>query len=789
MKQWLDKHTYRTFMNEWPFGKGEVLDDGKDYVEGATHYAGNWSRQSANFVTARAAANFASTIVAFKGFDYFDEVRKLKLKKPLPCYLELRTNGLAPGLLDVKLWGYGGNPDPELKAGVLSEFRLRFETSNKGTHSQHQHPGRPSIAYGNNLHHARVHVEMGKAWLADCENHHGDTCRKRDSAITIRKPTFLRLVDVENYSVVELRGANADCRYLALSYVWGEKEKAAPLMLQESNKSLFTSKNGLKESFDTDMPKTLRDAIKTTKRMEERYIWIDSLCIQQDSEEEKKQQIKMMGRIYGNAIVTIVAADAADSNAGLGIDERTRKLEQVKQPVKEGIHLMLPLPKPMDLDESVWDTRKWTFQEKLLSRRLMIFMDGQVHWQCRKLLAFEDMTAQEKGLPLEYRESEWLNPSLQSAGIHTPRDIDINGSIKKSLGKTQIVRSLAFREYVKCVELYTSRQLAGYHDNLDPLTGLLQTLELCFRCQVVQGLPEIHLDAALLWQPGEKLTRSPKSTKGDTQPSWSWVGWDGKITYPKPFYVLDDDTGLKRLETKQGLEGFRPLVQWHTWKNRKLKLLNSTGLGIPLFVENANELPAEWEKIPPGSTALDGYYQSMKLHDLLYKARHSMRQKSKRDQKDKAIKSTRHSPSDQYLVFRTSCSKGISFGEPIQPAASPSPSNLQDGAEFSLAETPESNRPDRYQLLSTTTFLTIGEITLDSSTPSSFDPNKHTFLVLSEGHALLSGYEDDEYPYYNVMLVEQTEGKIAYRLGIGRVEKAAWMGTSPAPFLDWTILG
>jgi hypothetical protein len=47
-----------------------------------------------------------------------------------------------------------------------------------------------------------------------------------------------------------------------------------------------------------------------------RYLWVDSLCIAQDDEADKSEEIKNMGRIYKNAAVTIAAASTTSVHDG-----------------------------------------------------------------------------------------------------------------------------------------------------------------------------------------------------------------------------------------------------------------------------------------------------------------------------------------------------------------------------------------------------------------------------------------------------------------------------------------
>jgi hypothetical protein len=65
----------------------------------------------------------------------------------------------------------------------------------------------------------------------------------------------------------------------------------------------------------SELPKTFRDAIDITRSLELRYLWIDSLCILQDSESDWATHVEVMASIYENAHITL-AAGASDSDEG-----------------------------------------------------------------------------------------------------------------------------------------------------------------------------------------------------------------------------------------------------------------------------------------------------------------------------------------------------------------------------------------------------------------------------------------------------------------------------------------
>jgi len=66
----------------------------------------------------------------------------------------------------------------------------------------------------------------------------------------------------------------------------------------------------------SSLPRTFQDSITTCRYLGIRFIWIDSLCIIQDSVEDWEAKSSMMGNFYKNSVLTIAAVSAADSRMG-----------------------------------------------------------------------------------------------------------------------------------------------------------------------------------------------------------------------------------------------------------------------------------------------------------------------------------------------------------------------------------------------------------------------------------------------------------------------------------------
>src|SRR5262249_40453233 len=145
------------------------------------------------------------------------------------------------------------------------------------------------------------------------------------------------------------------------------------------------------------------------------------------------------------------------------------------------------------IQESEWSRRGWTFQERLLSRRCVIFAEGRVYFQCRQWVASQDIFPVPEGNGWSL---EWAEPPLR-----TLAELD-----KK-----------AFWFYMKCVRLYTDRKLTRTGDILAAFEGVTWLLQQHFNAPLIFGLPTSHFDLALLWVPVKDVERRKANIRGKGQ--------------------------------------------------------------------------------------------------------------------------------------------------------------------------------------------------------------------------------------------------------------------------------
>ncbi|KAK6437735.1 hypothetical protein LTR95_006065 [Oleoguttula sp. CCFEE 5521] len=138
--------------------------------------------------------------------------------------------------------------------------------------------------------------------------------------------------------------------------------------------------------------------IRWTRALGFRYIWIDTLCIFQDSDQDWLAQAKQMADIYKNSWCTLASSDGALSPIQPGIS-----LQPDEKPVRvvHDIASSWSFKGVNDwclVDTDYWrlnwlerelNTRGWVFQEALLSRRVAHFHGEQLMWECGELNASE----------------------------------------------------------------------------------------------------------------------------------------------------------------------------------------------------------------------------------------------------------------------------------------------------------------------------------------------------------------------------------------------------------------
>ncbi|KAL6700184.1 heterokaryon incompatibility domain-containing protein [Trichoderma pleuroticola] len=376
-----------------------------------------------------------------------------------------------------------------------------------------------SLFLGRKVEEHQFDLELVKIWTKSCTEWHGSECLDTTPWQTSHFGVpFIRMISLTDSNLIE---TSCPPPYAALSYVWGTSPVFKTL---QSNVKDLMQPQGLPVP---SLPRSIRDAMVLARDLGFQYIWIDSICIIQDSVDDKVQQLRMMDSIYSRASLTIVAAAGTHADAGIpGLQPTTRCRKQHTVQISKDLTLVALNPdtyrKAM---ATTWNTRGWTYQERLLSKRCVFsFPDGSVSFQCSKAVWGEDY----------YAETQDLKRCAPMMDISLNRSWMAPGSANERGAPTvHIMNTPYLHEYCRLVEEYTGRNMSYPSDRLPGINGVLDVFRKEFRLQFLHGLPEVLIHMALLWQPRNKLKRVPKDPKTGLPffPSWSWTGWTGPVGY------------------------------------------------------------------------------------------------------------------------------------------------------------------------------------------------------------------------------------------------------------------
>ena len=185
-----------------------------------------------------------------------------------------------------------------------------------------------------------------------------------------------------------------------------------PLLGNSVTKTLTkASLDEMEEAFPiASLPKNFRDAITITRLLSIDFLWIDSLCIFQDSTEDRREESAKMVDIYKNSTITIAATNAERSSDGF-LEDRQPETRCVLKIEEEEVSVILrPCIEWYSSPEIVGPLtqRAWVLQERLLLGRVLHFGGQQLMWQCRM-----------KGLAEGYCDSDDVPGDQKPGGVES----------------------------------------------------------------------------------------------------------------------------------------------------------------------------------------------------------------------------------------------------------------------------------------------------------------------------------------------------------------------------------
>jgi hypothetical protein len=370
-------------------------------------------------------------------------------------------------------------------------------------------------------------------------------------------------------------------QWLSLSHRWGDQK-----FLTTTSKNLDDHVRRLPWS---QLPKTFQDAIWVTRRLGFRYLWIDSLCIIQDSKPDWMIESSSMGNIYKNSVLTIAAGHPESPNQGM-LAKRAPLLPQYSLPFSnpsfDAIELSYRNTKsnaievvgvqkvPVGtyssiIDENTLSTRGWVVQETVLSPRTITWGQEGMIWQCRTCAGGE----YEKKIHMA-DDVKW---DLTPGHFHFPKRIfrpAKSSTIQPSYNwffifwlklMEWIPRSWYFShsralydDWYRILRLYFNCELTYKEDALVAIAGVAKEMETRTGDTYCAGLWLGDFCRGLLWYSNSLVDYVAPSI-----PSWSWASRKARnnlwFMVPKP--TTDELKVVRVGRTKPAIDGLNEVTE------------------------------------------------------------------------------------------------------------------------------------------------------------------------------------------------------------------------------------
>ncbi|EXL45995.1 hypothetical protein FOCG_11987 [Fusarium oxysporum f. sp. radicis-lycopersici 26381] len=272
------------------------------------------------------------------------------------------------------------------------------------------------------------------------------------------------------------------------------------------------------------IPRTIQDAILTSQKLGIGFIWVDSLCIIRDSKaDDKNIEICQMTQVYTYAAFAIAARRAPDAHRGFlhkrSLPSGTTTVDFCSEDGKTRQCTLTFESAAKEEDQNVLDTRGWTLQEYLMSRRLLIIGSWTTTWSCRKERVgnCDGWTLdREKGDPFNYNGTWTSSENSVFKGTHRLDAIAFFGTHPDS-NYPKPENNLILWEWNSLVQRYTQRNLTRQTDRILAISGLAQIFSPMRGGEYVAGLWVKDFPDTLLWKNHSRALYPRPSDQG---PSW-----------------------------------------------------------------------------------------------------------------------------------------------------------------------------------------------------------------------------------------------------------------------------
>jgi hypothetical protein len=360
------------------------------------------------------------------------------------------------------------------------------------------------------LHNSQLSA-LAARWIENCRQNHVN-CTPAENHFLPKR--LIQIIDEDHWRIVLPRDLcpRDHIEYVALSHCWGGSTQL--LKLTGNNERQLQGKMPVKT-----LPTTFKEAISACSELRFTYLWIDSLCIIQDSVADWQEQAAEMNLVYGNAVLSLCMAGSANPSEASFLSRDTDMIlplsvtlnghdgkESALQMVCEGMFVG-------EIRHSPLRQRGWVLQEWYLAKRSLIFRRMQLWWQCCEELACETIP---DGISDNFLFKRFKK-EIEAMKVKDSNElVDTSHSIFSWQDLIEQYANTALSEETKdrIIAFSGIATVFGKHFNMED--------------QYVAGLWGCHLPQALLWSRYME-SETYRSLEGYKAPSWSWMSLDGPM--------------------------------------------------------------------------------------------------------------------------------------------------------------------------------------------------------------------------------------------------------------------
>lgn len=386
-----------------------------------------------------------------------------------------------------------------------------------------------------------------RTWLRACSREHAQCTAPKQPSVY---PTRLLELRKSSVRLVLTKQKAPRGPYAALSYCWGPPPHTFMRLTASTMEPLRAG------VLDVQLPAAFQEAIKFTKSIGVRYLWIDSLCIIQEgpgSTEDWLYESTRMQDVYSNCLICLALYRSASPHESVFVAPPPDvlspfivKTDGVFDGDASSDHTSVVVPRHYfrnTLLHQPLGRRAWALQERLLSPRVVSFSVGEISWTCKEL----------------FHASETFPDGLAHLSAPMEGVLDIPWIPHTSETETRDLVVTWFR----IVTEYTSRQLTyPESDKMIAISAIAARMGQAMNDDYVEGHFLKTMARSLYWSHSncfiwgatwETTTRTKFSETDERQlifhrpPTWSWASAD-KLVFFEPIRFDECRESTKRAE-------------------------------------------------------------------------------------------------------------------------------------------------------------------------------------------------------------------------------------------------